>query len=160
MAKLDFHSLPEPMRVRFNYDREKAEVYQAQQAAYTMQIWADYQESTNRIAIRRAEEDAAAIAQEKEAQAAKDKEESERRVEELLEISGRSTEALERLSAVGSGWIDEMPAPYRNLHRAGAFARGNCQPKLRFVVGRSPHPIFSASSSIQTAANHYRRPLK
>jgi hypothetical protein len=100
MTKLKFADLPEALRQRFHYDPEKAGAYKAEEAqskaAYAKQLWADYRETTNRIAKRLAKEEAEALEQKKQAQLAKKQAEAERRANEYIENLRRETKILEQ----------------------------------------------------------------
>jgi hypothetical protein len=112
MAKLKFETLPEDLRQRFSHDPEKAAAYAEAQAearvAYATQLWLEYQQATNRIALRMAQQEAEAHEQEMQAKVARQEAERDRIVNEWLDNYRRRTEVLERMER---RTIEPTPAP-------------------------------------------------
>ena len=61
MTKIEFRDLPVDLQQEYGYDIEKATAYKTErakeQAIVAARMWADYNEGTNRLAVRLAKEE-------------------------------------------------------------------------------------------------------
>ena len=101
MTKLKFSVLPEEIRRQFGYDAEKAGAYEAEQlqslATYASKAQLEYQEATNKLALRLAKERQEALEEEKNAKIEREARNQERRADEVVNGYRRRVEILERM---------------------------------------------------------------